>query len=56
MPHIDPTAAQSPITHFYHYQSYCKKYFTDMLRDQMLHFSNPHNVNDPWDCKPWFDC
>jgi DUF2971 family protein len=56
MPHIDPTAAQSPITHFYHYQSYCKKYFTDMLRDQMLHFSHPHNVNDPWDCKPWFDC
>ena len=21
----------------------------------MLHFSHPHNVNDPWDCKPWFD-
>lgn len=21
----------------------------------MLHFSHPLNVNDPWDCKPWFD-
>lgn len=55
MPLIDPTAAQSTISHFYHYQSYCAKYFTDMLRDRMLHFSNPDNVNDPWDCKPWFD-
>jgi hypothetical protein len=55
MPFVDPTAAQSPITHFYHYQSYCRKYFTDMLREEMLHFSHPHKVNDPWDCKPWFD-
>ena len=55
MPLIDPTAKQSPITHFYHYQPFHKKYLTDMLRDQMIHFSNPHNVNDPWDCKPWFD-
>lgn len=55
MPLIDPTAAQSPITRFYHYQPFHKKYLTDMLVDQMLHFSHPHNVNDPWDCRPWFD-
>jgi hypothetical protein len=55
MPLIDPTAKQSPIAHFYHYQPFHKKYLRDMLRDQMIHFSHPHNVNDPWDCKPWFD-
>ena len=52
---IDPTAAQSTITHFYHYQPFHRKYLTDMFVDQMLHFSHPHNVNDPWDCRPWFD-
>jgi hypothetical protein len=55
MPLIDPTPAQSPITHFYHYQPFHKKYLTDMFVDQMPHFSHPHKVNDPWDCRPWFD-
>jgi hypothetical protein len=55
MSRIDRTAAQSPITHFYHYQTFDPKFLTDMFVDQMLHFSHPHNVNDPWDCKPWFD-
>jgi hypothetical protein len=52
---IDPTAAQSPITQFYHYQSFNPKCLTNMFVDGTLHFSHPHNVNDPWDCKPWFD-
>ena len=26
-----------------------------MLREQKLFCSDPHSVNDPWDCKPWFD-
>jgi DUF2971 family protein len=26
-----------------------------MLRDQKIHCSNPANLNDPWDCHPWFD-
>jgi len=55
MPPIDPTAAQSPITHFYHYQKFNKDYLTSMFVEGMLHFSHPHSVNDPWDCKPWFD-
>ena len=28
---------------------------TTILRDKKLFFSDPHDFNDPWDCKPWFD-
>ena len=26
-----------------------------VLCDRHLHFSNPADFNDPWDCRPWFD-
>jgi hypothetical protein len=55
MPFIDPTAKQCSFETFYHYQPFCKEYLITTLRDQKLFFSDPHNVNDPWDCKPWFD-
>jgi hypothetical protein len=25
------------------------------LRDQKIHCTDPANLNDPWDCKPWFN-
>ena len=55
MPSIDPTAKQCSFEKFYHYQAFCKDHLITTLRDQKLFFSDPHNVNDPWDCKPWFD-
>lgn len=55
MPLIDPTAKQSIFEKFYHYQPFNKDHLIVMLKEQKLFFSDPHNVNDPWDCKPWFD-
>jgi hypothetical protein len=55
MSFIDPTAAQSTFAKFYHYQTFNKEFLTVILREQKLFCSDPHNVNDPWDCKPWFD-
>ncbi len=54
-PLIDPTARQSSFQAFYHYQPFNRDFLTAMLQEQKLHCSDPHNVNDPWDCKPWFD-
>jgi hypothetical protein len=55
MPLIDPTAKQGSFQKYYHYQPFCKDRLIALLRDKRLSFSDPHNVNDPWDCKPWFD-
>jgi len=58
MPLIDPTAKQLSFQKYYHYQPFCKEHkdhLRAMLRDRRLFFSDPHTVNDPWDCKPWFD-
>jgi hypothetical protein len=48
------TAAQAGHQKLYHYQNFCRSHLQDALEGK-LHFSNPHNFNDPWDCKPWFD-
>lgn len=55
MPFIDPTAKQLTFQRYYHYQPFCKERLVPLLRDKKLFFSDPHNVNDPWDCKPCFD-
>ena len=58
MPLIDSTAKQLAFEKYYHYQPFFDKhkgYLRDILKNRTLHFSNPHSVNDPWDCKPWFD-
>ncbi len=55
MPLIDPTAKQLSFQKYYHYQPFCKDRLTTLLRDKRLFFSDPHDFNDPWDCKPWFD-
>ena len=52
---IDPTAKQLTFQKYYHYQPFCKDRLIYLLRNKKLYFSDPHNVNDPWDCKPWFD-
>jgi len=61
-PLIDPTAKQAAFQKLYHYQSFStdgvidsKDYLRATLRDRRLFFGHPHGVNDPWDCKPFFD-
>ena len=55
MPIIDPTALQSGFDKFYHYQPFNASHLKTLLEGKLLYFSDPHAVNDPWDCKPVFD-
>jgi hypothetical protein len=44
---------------YFHYQPFHnehKRHLRDILENRRLFFSDPHTVNDPWDCRPWFDC
>ena len=50
------TAAQEGLRKLYHYQSARLDYLKDTLIHNRVHFSNPENFNDPWDCRPYFDC
>src|SRR5579863_196726 len=54
---IDPrrTAIHSGIERLYHYQSFQPEHLTTTLRENKIHFSDPSALNDPWDCRPWFD-
>lgn len=48
-------ATESRTPKLYHYEQFCPKYLEDTFVNQRVHFSNPQNFNDPWDCNPWFD-
>jgi hypothetical protein len=56
MPTIDPTAGSAGFKKLYHYEKFNADYLATTLKEQKIHCSNPANLNDPWDCKPWFDC
>ncbi len=47
--------AQKGITRLYHYQGARLDYLRDTLINRRVHFSNPDSLNDPWDCRPYFD-
>lgn len=49
------SAAQAGIERLYHYEPFNAGYLTAILRDRQVHFSDPSALNDPWDCRPWFD-
>ena len=49
------TAAQRGLSRLYHYQGARLDYLRDALVHRRVHFSNPGNFNDPWDCQPYFD-
>jgi Protein of unknown function (DUF2971) len=49
------TAAQQGVQRLYHYQGADLKYLRDTLVNHRVHFSNPKNFNDPWDCHPYFE-
>src|ERR1017187_4665739 len=48
-------AGQLGIKRLYHYEKFNPCHLSTTLRDQKIHCSNPANLNDPWDCKPWLD-
>jgi hypothetical protein len=49
------TAAKLHIPHLYHYQAFNPEYLREVIVRGVLHFSNPSDFNDPWDCQPWYD-
>src|SRR5712692_6523756 len=49
------TALSSGIERLYHYEKFNPDHLRDTLLNQRVHCSDPLNLNDPWDCRPWFD-
>jgi hypothetical protein len=49
------TARAAGIKRLYHYERFNPEYLADALTKQRVHCSDPANLNDPWDCRPWFD-
>ncbi len=48
-------AAQTGIKTLYHYEPFNIDYLTTTLEQHKVHVSDPSALNDPWDCRPWFD-
>lgn len=48
------TAEQSGVKRLYHYQGDTLEWLRDALMNRRVHVSNLRNVNDPWDCRPYF--
>ena len=46
---------QAGIARLYHYETFREDWLATTLREQKIHCSNPASLNDPWDCRPWFD-
>lgn len=49
------TVREAGYARLYHYEKFCSEWLSTTLREQKIHCSNPANLNDPWDCKPWYD-
>jgi Protein of unknown function (DUF2971) len=43
------------IPRLYHYQKYNREHLGDLLENRRIHCSTPGTLNDPWDCRPWYD-
>ena len=48
-------ARQDGLRKLYHFQGKNLCFLKDILMNERVHFSNPQNFNDPWDCHPYFD-
>ena len=55
MKQAHPTALEAGISTLYHYEKFNPEYLATTLRERKIHCSNPASLNDPWDCRPWFD-
>jgi hypothetical protein len=54
-PRLLVSAQMAGITRLYHYERFKEEYLSTVLREHKVHCSSPPNLNDPWDCKPWFN-
>jgi len=48
------TAVSANVEMLFHYQPMNMNYIESVILGGRLHFSNPHEFNDPWDCRPCF--
>src|SRR5260370_1832082 len=55
MEHPHRTVRQAGHSRLYHYEKFRPEWLSTTLREQKVHCSNPANLNDPWDCRPWYD-
>ncbi|HEY6346539.1 MAG TPA: DUF2971 domain-containing protein [Bryobacteraceae bacterium] len=55
MEQLHRTAFQNDIALLYHYEKFNLEYLATILQKNIIHCSDPKNLNDPWDCKPVFD-
>ncbi len=39
----------------YHYGDFTPEWLEDTLRNKVIHCADPAKLNDPWDCRVWFD-
>lgn len=46
---------EAGIPTLYHYQKYNPEHLSDMLERKRIHCSTPGQLNDPRDCRPWYD-
>jgi hypothetical protein len=49
------TARSAGLERLYHYERFNPEYLRDILINGRVYCSDPANLNDPWDCRPWFD-
>lgn len=49
------TAREKGHNKLYHYQHYNPEHLADLLTRHRIHCATPGKLNDPWDCRPWFN-
>jgi hypothetical protein len=50
------TVIETGIKTLFHYQKYEPEHLADLLkRKRRIFCSTPGHLNDPWDCRPWYD-
>jgi hypothetical protein len=49
------TARSRRLEWLYHYERFNPEYLRDTLVNKRIHCSDLTVLNDPWDCRPWFD-
>lgn len=45
----------SEIPFMYHYQPWNLEWIDNLLTNRQIYFSQPGFLNDPWDCRPYYD-
>ncbi len=55
MSHTFTTATEAGHSKLYHYQRYNPEHLADLLTNKRVHCATPGQLNDPWDCRPWFN-